>query len=114
MCYMCNYNTFILIQIRPMQELGLAINAMDSDSSLWDCYLSEFITHKLKLPDQGDTPQGDIAEKILHTYFRYLQEKKAIHKIAELHCYVRIYQLNLGQIMTILRPLSKVEKVSEN
>ena len=97
-----------------MQELALAINAMDSDSSLWHCYFSDFIVHKLELPDQGRTPQSDIAENILHTIFRYPDQKKALHKIAKLHCYVRIYQLNLGKIMTILRPLSMMEKVSGN
>ena len=97
-----------------MQELALAIDAMDSDPSLWHCYFSDFIIHKLELRDQGHTPQSDIVENILHTLFRYLDEQKALNKIANLHCYVRIYQLNLGQIMTILRPLSMVEKVSGN
>ena len=95
-----------------MQELAVAIDAMDSDSSLWHCYFNEFITHKLKLANQGYTPQGDFAQKILHTFFSYLHEQKAPHKMARLHCYVRIYHLNLAQITTLLRPLSKVEKVS--
>ena len=94
-----------------MQELAVAIDAMDSDSSLWHCYFNEFITHKLKLADQGCTPQCDFAQKILHTFFRYLHELKAPHKMARLHCYVRIYHMNLAQFTTILRLLSKVEKV---
>ena len=96
-----------------MQELALAIDAMGSDPNLWNCYFNNFITHKLKLFDHGDIYQGNFAQKILHTFFKYLHDQKPSHKMARLHCYVRIYHLNLAQITTILRPLSKVEKVSE-
>ena len=98
--------------MRPMQELAVAIDAMGSEPSLWHCYFNNFITHKLQLVGQGDIHQGDFAQKILHTFFKYLHDQKTCHKMVRLHCYVKIYHLNLAQITTILRPLSKVEKVS--
>ena len=92
-----------------MQELAVAIDAMDSDPSLWHCYFNDFITYQLKLADQGRTPQGNFAGKILHTFFSYLHEQKAPHKMAGLHCYVKVHHMNL---IHILRPLSKIEEVS--
>lgn len=93
--------------------LSLAMDAMASDYGLWRCYFNDFVTLNLKLVDQGttQTDQGEFAQQILHTFFEHLNDYEAPRRMAELHCYASIYQMNLAQIATILRPLSKIEMV---
>ena len=96
--------------------LSLAISAMSANLDLWNFYFSDFITHKLKLVDLGHTPQshtlqGDFAQQILCTYLEELHVHEAPRRMAQLHCYVGTYQLQLAQMAAILRPLSKIERV---
>lgn len=93
---------------------------MTSRLNLWHCYFNDFITYKLRLVDQGPVPQcsitqGDFAQQILHTYLHnYLESlhlNEAPQKMAELHCYFSIHQLQLAKTATILRPLSRIERV---
>ena len=96
--------------------LSLAISAMSANLDLWNFYFNDFITHKLKLVDLGHTPQshtlqGDFAQQILCTYLEELHVHEAPRRMAQLHCYVGTYQLQLAQMAAILRPLSKIERV---
>lgn len=95
--------------------LGLAISAMASHLSLWRCYFDNFIAYKLGLFDEVDSFQGDFAQQILNAYLcnclESLHSNDASHKMAELHCYFNIHQLSLAKTATMLRPLSRMEKV---
>ncbi len=84
--------------------------AMHSD--LWHCYFTDYLIHKLKLVGKGHAPcEGDIVQKIFHTYFEQLHSYEALHKIVELHCYLNVYHLAMAPMAVILRPLSEMQKV---
>ena len=82
----------------------------------WHCYFKDFVSHKLKLVDQDcapqldqdDTPEGNIAHQILYACCEHTDKHDAAHRVAELHV---IYQLQLAKMATMLRPLSKIERV---
>lgn len=99
-------------QAHPQQVLALAIDGITSHLSLWHNYFNDFISYKLKLADQycyGS--QGDYAQQILRTYLESLHYKEALCRIAELHCYFSVHQLQLAKVATILRHLDKIERV---
>lgn len=110
---MFNYSAFL--QIRPQYELTQIVQAMTSDTTLWDAYFNDFITHKLKLVDEdtlhSDSGNVEFAQQILHTLFEHLNNYDVPHRLVELHCHVTIHQLNLAQLTIILRPLSEIQLV---
>ena len=107
---------FILFQAPNKQVLGLVLSSMYAHFDLWKRYFSDFVSSKLNLEPPSDVvgvalPQGDIAQRLLHTYFGQLHDLDPPHRLAQLHCYIRVYQLQLAQMATLLRPLSKIKEV---
>ena len=96
--------------------IGLVLRSMSLYSDIWNKYFSDFICYKLNLGCPGDdevslSSQGDIAQRILHAYFEQLHVHQAPQRLAELHCHICVYQLNLAQMAVLLRPLSRIQKV---
>lgn len=100
------------VQNDPVQVLGLVIGAMASHDNIWLCYFTDFITYKLKLVDSSHTPQGDIAQQLLHIYFERVHALELPLRIAHLHCHANVHHISLAKLVTLLRPLSKIEEVS--
>lgn len=92
------------VQLPKQQVLELAINAMAFHQSLWDCYLTDFITHKLK---SHHATQGDIAQQIFCAYFEHLNSYKMQQRLVQLHCQASIDHLFLAQMAAILRSLGE-------
>lgn len=87
---------------------------MSTNTELWRCYFNNFISHKLELVDQGCAPEteSDFAQQILSIYFEYLDDKEdGLRKITELHT---TYQLEIARLVTVLRPLNKIQRVRNN
>ena len=87
--------------------MSIVIDAMASDQTLWKCYFTDFITHKLKLDDPSHLNE-DIPRELLNTYFEQLHDHKMPNKLVELHCHANIYYLCLAQRVTLLRSLGKM------
>ena len=93
--------------------LKLISDAMACHQKIWMCYFNDFIAFKLKLVDSSHTPQADIALQLIHVYFERLHSLELPLRIVHLHCHASIHHVSLAQLVTILRPLSKIEGVSE-
>ena len=84
---------------------------------LWRRYFSDFVSSKLNLEPPSDVvgvalPQGDIAQRFLHTYFGQLHDLDPLRRLAQLHCYIRVNQLQLAQMATLLGlPREKIKEV---
>jgi len=94
------------------------LNSMFVNPDLWRRYFNDFVSYKLNLAPQTDMkgalpPGDDVAQCLLRAYFGQLHEFAAPKRLAQLHCYIRVYQLQLAQTCSLLRPLSKVKEVSE-
>ena len=87
----------------------LAVEAMGRHFDLWQRYFDDFLLHKLRL---GGLRGEAISQRILHVFFGQLHEQGVIVRMVSLHCYIRIYQLNLAKMATILRPLNQIQQVS--
>lgn len=85
-----------------MVSLHALLNGGDE---LWKRYLDDFTRHKLHL-DFGST---GISHKILRVAFGKLEEQAALQRLAILHVYVHIHKLNLAKVVSVLRPLERIE-----
>ncbi len=90
---------------------------MFGQSDVWNRYFSDFVNYKLNLSRHGNVegvclPHEDISQRLLHTYFGQLHDMDPPKRLSLLHCYVRVNQLQLAQMATLLRPLSKIKEVS--
>ena len=65
----------------------MAIQALCDNDGLWQKYLEDFTHQKLHLE----------------------YERDALQRLAILHVYVHIHKLNLAKVVSILRPLDKIE-----
>lgn len=88
--------------------LGVTIDAM-AHTNIWQCYFTDFIT--LNFVDPGHTPQGDIAQQLLYTYFEPLHSEKMTERMVKLHCHVSIHHISLARMATSLRFLNRIEGV---
>lgn len=95
----------ILLQIGEGTCLSVAIQALCENDSLWQKYLEDFTHQKLHL-EYGNTGTG---HKILRAAFGKLEKREAFLRLAILHVYVHIHKLNLAKVVSILRPLDKIE-----
>lgn len=95
----------ILLQIGDGTCLSVAIQALCENDSLWQKYLEDFTHQKLHL-EYGNTGTG---HKILRAAFGKLEKREAFLRLAILHVYVHIHKLNLAKVVSILRPLDKIE-----
>ncbi len=78
---------------------------LNGGEELWQRYLEDFTHHKLHL-DFGST---GISHKILRVAFGKLEEQAALQRLAILHVYVHIHKLNLAKVVSVLRPLDRIE-----
>lgn len=114
----CDLHHFL--QAYPKQVLGLMIDAMALDQNLWDHYFNDFIICKLKLSGEDHTPEGDIAQSMLYNYFQkilsynVLEKVDVLKKVVKLHSYFSVYQLDLAQMASILRPLNILQSRVSN
>ena len=83
----------------------MTLHALLDDNELWQKYLEDFTHQKLHL----DFSSTGISHKILQVAFGKLEERDALHRLAILHVYVHIHKLNLAKVVSILRPLDKIE-----
>ena len=95
----------ILLQIGEGTCLSVAIQALSENDSLWQKYLEDFTHQKLHL-EYGNTGTG---HKILRAAFGKLEKREAFLRLSILHVYVHIHKLNLAKVVSILRPLDKIE-----
>lgn len=107
-----------VLQVSELGVLGLVLDSMTHHSDIWNKYFNDFISYKLNLGCPGEvegcrSPQGHIAQRILHTFFEQLHVYRASQRMAELHSYINVYQLSLAQMAALLRPLSKIQQVSK-
>ncbi len=73
--------------------------------ALWQRYLEDFTHHKLHL----DFGTAGISHKILRVAFGKLEEQLPLQRLAILHVYVHIHKLNLAKVVSVLRPLERIE-----
>ena len=95
-------------QANPKESLAIALGAMAANPELWKRYFSDFTLHKLHL--EGSCGAG-IAQYILDAFFGQLHKQEAENRIVGLHVYIRVYQLDLARMATVLRPLNKIQQV---
>lgn len=95
----------ILLQIGEETCLSVAIQALSENDTLWQKYLEDFTHQKLHL-EYGNTGTG---HKILRAAFGKLEKREAFLRLSILHVYVHIHKLNLAKVVSILRPLDKIE-----
>lgn len=86
--------------------MSVAIRAMKSIDSLWQDYLEDFTHQKLRL----EFGNSGLSHKVLRAAFGKLEERSAVQRVAVLHVYIHLHKLNLAKIVSILRPLDKIEK----
>ena len=103
-----------LLQVFPRTVIGFAVEALTLDDSIWQCYFTDFISHKLDLlhPTLHKPLQEDIAHQLLHAYFEQLHSCEMPQRLVELHCSASLKQLSLARMVThILCPLRKIKEV---
>ena len=92
--------------------LSLVIGAMKSDDKvIWDNYFTDFITYKLKL---AGTPEEDIVLQLLRIYFKDIHSLDLPMRMIHLHCHASVHHVSLAKLMTLLRPLRKIEEVRKS
>ena len=95
----------ILLQIGEGTCLSVAVQALSENDALWQKYLEDFTHQRLHL-EYGNTGTG---HKILRAAFGKLEQREAFLRLSILHVYVHIHKLNLAKVVSILRPLDKIE-----
>ena len=86
--------------------LSLAVHALLEEDTLWRKYLEDFTHQKLRL----EFGNAGISHKVLRAAFGRLEERNALQRLAILHVYVHVHKLNLAKVVSILRPLDKIEE----
>jgi hypothetical protein len=84
---------------------------MVSNEKIWNYYFTDFIAYKLKFVG---TSQEDIAMKLLNNYFRNMHLLELPRRMVHLHCHASVHHISLAKLVTLLRPLSKIEGVRES
>lgn len=111
----CLYNNYLDFQDQRLSIALSALSAMASDYTLklWNSYMDDFITHKLKLIQAGHSPLGNIAHQIWYRYFTGLLQplNKLQEMLVWLHYYGSTYHAFLGKMATTLHSLTVLEKV---
>ena len=88
----------------------LAVDAMSKHQELWPRYFSDFILHKMKLESEDGEGEG-IAQKVLEAFFEQIHSHETLRRMAILHTYLHVYQLDLAKMAGMFRPLNKIQKV---
>ncbi len=78
---------------------------------LWQHYFADFTLRKLHL-ESGVEGKSGITEQILVSYFGQLHQQETVTRVVILHVYIRVYQLDLARMATVLRPLNKIQDVA--
>lgn len=86
----------------------LAVEAMGVHFDLWQRYFDDFLLHKLRL---GGLRGGTISQQILRAFFGQLHEQETLVRVVSLHCYIRVYHLDLAKMANLLRPLNQIQQV---
>lgn len=81
---------------------------MGGHQELWQRYFDDFIRYKLRL----NTGEGAISQEILKAFFGQLHQQEATIRMINLHVYIRVYQLDLAKMATVLRPLDKLQQMA--
>ena len=97
-----------LLQTTPKESLVLAVEAMGLHFDLWQRYFDDFLLHKLRL---GGLRGGTISQQILRAFFGQLHEQETLVRVVSLHCYIRVYHLDLAKMANLLRPLNQIQQV---
>ena len=82
------------------------MHALLEEDTLWRKYLEDFTHQKLRL----EFGNAGISHKVLRAAFGRLEERNALQRLAILHVYVHVHKLNLAKVVSILRPLDKIEE----
>lgn len=78
---------------------------------LWQRYFDDFLLHKLRL---GGLRGGTISQKILPAFFGQLHEQETLVRVVSVHCYIRVYHLDLAKMANFLRSLNQIQQVCAN
>ena len=106
--YLCDF----WFQSSPDHHLVHSVKAMESNPELWDYYFNDFIARTLHL-ETGGKFEG-ITQLILKAFFSQLyKEPTTLERVVQLHVYVSTYNLELAKMATVLRPLDRIQKVSQ-
>ncbi len=97
----------------PTDALSVALKSMSLHVALWQHYFSDFTLRKLHL-ESGVEGESGITEQILICYFGQLHQQETVSRIVTLHAYIRVYQLDLARMATVLRPLNEIQKVARS
>lgn len=101
----CLLSLFIVLQSPEHSVLSVAIHSLLEQEELWQSYLEDFTRQKLHL-EFGST---GICNKILHTAFGTLVQRGALERLSILHVYVHTHKLSLARVVSVLRPLDRIE-----
>ena len=83
--------------------------AISKHNELWNRYFSDFICYKLQV-DSFNSSEG-IVQEILHTFLGHLHQLEARERIIRLHIQLNICQLDLAKLVSLFRPLDKLNMV---
>ncbi len=92
-----------------MEVMELIATAMTNDMKLWNTYFNDLVLHKLRLNSEDSA--GGIAQQMLYTFMNQLHKLEPLERIINLHAYFHVYQLDLANLASILRPLNTLHKV---
>ena len=84
----------------------VAVEAIQSDDSLWNRYCDDFAQYKLHLPEMTS-----LTRYILHLYIGIdtLNCEDALSKLVSLHVRLHVHHLDIAKVVRVLNPISKLE-----
>ena len=84
----------------------VAVEAMQSDNTLWVRYFDDFARHKLHLLETTL-----LTRHILHLYIGIdsLNCEDALSKLVSLHVRLHVHHLDIAKVVRVLNPISKLE-----
>ena len=87
--------------------LPISLKAQQTNPIIWNCYFNDFIAQTLHV----EVSKG-ISQDILRAFFTQLHDKTMLERVAQLHIYINIFQLDLARMATVLRQLDHIQHVS--
>jgi len=87
--------------------VGVAVEAMKADDTLWIHYFDDFARQKLHLFNEI-TP---LTRQILQVYIgiNALDCNDTLSKVVSLHVRLHVHQLDISKVVRVLRPVSELE-----
>lgn len=97
----------LILQDHNENAITVVINGLRQDSGLWCTYFTDFVSLKLRL----ENSKG-IGLKLLEAYFPSADSQDPLSMFVLLHSYFNVHNLSLAKLATLMRPLDRVQEVS--